>query len=210
LDRSCRELFGQGLEPDLGRRVARLDLAGPTRQVLRVRVTPAGPGLRTDLELAPLGARVRHCTLVVASRPSWSWRHKWSRRAALLGAEREVGTTVGGPLVLPYFLSPGTDTVTETSRGNLVIQGPGAVWRTAPLDDDVLPGVTRREAVVALGDLGERVRVERVPQSGLRDARAAFTTSSLSGAVAVTAVDGHPLAVPPGLLDRLNLRLRVS
>ncbi|MCW2810731.1 MAG: putative para-aminobenzoate synthase component, partial [Friedmanniella sp.] len=210
LDRSCRELFGQGLEPDLGRRVARLDLAGPTRQVLRVRVTPAGPGLRTDLELAPLGARVRHCTLVVASRPSWSWRHKWSRRAALLEAEREVGTTVGGPLVLPYFLSPGTDTVTETSRGNLVIQGPDAVWRTAPLDDDVLPGVTRREAVVALGDLGERVRVERVPQSGLRDARAAFTTSSLSGAVAVTAIDGHPLAVPPGLLDRLNLRLRVS
>jgi hypothetical protein len=58
-----------------------------------------------------------------------------------------------------------------------------------------------------LADAGERVRIASVHPDDLRRGRPVFWTSSLSGAVGVTAVDATPLAVATDLLRMLNERL---
>ena len=123
-----------------------------------------------------------------------SWRHKWADRASLEEAEREAAAS------LPYFTSPARpELITETSRGNLFLLQADGVWCTPPLDEQVLPGVTRREVIDIFDQLHARdprqaaVRIRPCSVEELHQARGAFWTSSLSGAVAVTAVDGHPL-----------------
>ena len=57
----------------------------------------------------------------------------------------------------------------------------------------MLPGVTRREVLDLLAEHGTPVRIRRCPATELPAASGVFWTSSLSGAVPVTAADGHPL-----------------
>jgi para-aminobenzoate synthetase / 4-amino-4-deoxychorismate lyase len=57
----------------------------------------------------------------------------------------------------------------------------------------VLPGVTRREALDLLAQRAGPVQIRPATVSDLRNSAGAFWTSSLSGAVAVDSVDGHPL-----------------
>ena len=97
---------------------------------------------------------------------------------------------------MPYFTVDGA--VTETSRGNLFWRDADGVWHTPPLDEQVLPGVTRREVVELLGHRGTPVRIGAGSVADLHRASGVFWTSSLSGAVPVSAVDGHPL---PGISD---------
>jgi para-aminobenzoate synthetase/4-amino-4-deoxychorismate lyase len=204
LDRSVRELYGQGLPDDLPARVgAALPGAAPSpRQALRVTVRPQSDGLVVELTARRLGPRTASSMLAAAARPEHSWRHKWSDRSALERAARQTSPA------LPYFTAGGA--VTETDRGNLFWLDPSGQWCTPPLDEQVLPGVTRREVLDLLAGDGTPVAVRRVTPAELRRAAGAFWTSSLSGAVAVTAVDGAPLPDRTAYAAALSERLGVG
>jgi branched-subunit amino acid aminotransferase/4-amino-4-deoxychorismate lyase len=112
---------------------------------------------------------------------------------------------------LPYFTSSGrAEDVTETSRGNLFLQDRDGCWCTPPLDERVLPGITRREVLDLLDDQGKPGRIRRCTVDDLRQSGGAFWTSSLSGAVPITAVDGTAMPDITGFTNELNDRLRTS
>jgi para-aminobenzoate synthetase/4-amino-4-deoxychorismate lyase len=187
LDRSCRELFGLGL-PDglvaqIGEHLAATDPGD--RSALRIAARPDRGSLALELTSGRLPARTIRCALVQAIRPERSWRHKWVARDALNRAEQLTNPA------LPYFTRAGS--LTETSRGNLFwLVGTGQ-WCTPPLDEAVLPGVTRREVLDLLAERGSPVLIRPGTVADLQQAGGAFWTSSLSGAVAVDSVDGHRL-----------------
>ena len=139
----------------------------------------------------------------MAGRPDRSWRHKWLDRAALLDAAEQATSPA-----LPYFVADGR--VTETSRGNLFWRGEDGVWCTPPLDEQVLPGVTRREVIDLLDRSGTPVQIRRGLVDDLHRAGGVFWTSSLSGAVAVTAIDDHPVPETAEFLADLNRRLGID
>lgn len=205
LDLSCRELYGTGLPDDLAARVraALAEVEVQPRTVVRLAARSSEAALEIEVGTRTLGPRLERSTLARADRPTVSWRHKWVGRTDFAAAEQLTAPA------LPYFVPDATTGVVESSRGNLFCCGPDGVWRTPPLDEHLLPGVTRREVLDLLRDLAMPVRIERVGAADLRRATAVFWTSSLSGAVAVTAVDAHPLPEPPPLLTELNVRLGV-
>ena len=204
LDRSVRELYGRGLPDDLPARTAAHlgDAIRVPRRALRIAVRPHPDGLTVALSSRPLGARPASSALTLSSRPERSWRHKWSDRAAL-----EQAATRTKP-ALPYFTA--ADRVTETDRGNLFWRDASGQWCTPPLDEEVLPGVTRREVLDLLDGDGTPVAIRRATPAELRRATGAFWTSSLSGAVAVSAVDGTPLPDSTGDAAALSRRLGVG
>ncbi len=81
----------------------------------------------------------------------------------------------------------------ETDRGNVFVVDTDGTLITPPLRDDLLPGITRRAVLDLARDRGWPVRIEPFGVDALHAAAAAFWTSSLSGAVAITAVDGRAL-----------------
>ena len=204
LDRSVRELYGRGLPEDLPARAAvhLADAESMARRALRITARPHPDGLTVELDLRPLGPRTVSSTLALGSRPDRSWRHKWSDRTGLEQAARRASPA------LPYFLAAGM--VTETDRGNLFWRDRSGQWCTPPLDEQVLPGVTRREVLDLLAGEGTPVAIRRASPDELRQAAGAFWTSSLSGAVAVSAVDGTPLPDSTGFTARLSDRLGVG
>jgi para-aminobenzoate synthetase/4-amino-4-deoxychorismate lyase len=161
--------------------------------------------LDLELQAGPLGPRLSSSTLRQQSRPDRSWRHKWIERSAL--AEAEVAASPG----LPFFTARGRpDDITETSRGNLFMQDRDGAWRTPPLDEQVLPGVTRREVLDLFDDLDTPARIQRCTVGDLLQSRGAFWTSSLSGAVPITAVNGQALPDVVEFTAELNKRLGTS
>jgi branched-subunit amino acid aminotransferase/4-amino-4-deoxychorismate lyase len=74
----------------------------------------------------------------------------------------------------------------------------------------VLPGVTRREVLDLFDDQRTPARIRRCSVQELRRSRGAFWTSSLSGAVPITAVDGAELPDVSEFTDELNVRLGTS
>jgi para-aminobenzoate synthetase/4-amino-4-deoxychorismate lyase len=205
LDLSCRELFGLGLPDGL---VARIEhhLAGAdpgVRAALRITARLDHQGsLAVEFTSSRLRPRSTRCTLVHAIRPERSWRHKWLDRAGLQQAERLTDPA------LPYFTNAGS--ITETSRGNLFWRAATGRWSTPPLDEAVLPGVTRREVLDLLAERGDPVQIRPATVSDLQQSRGAFWTSSLSGAVAVDSVDGHPLPDNTDFTLELSRLLRVG
>jgi para-aminobenzoate synthetase/4-amino-4-deoxychorismate lyase len=181
LDRSARELYRRGVPPDLSARAAELAAAATAdRSALRITCTPDGLGL----DLAPAPAPPGSSAVRTGSRGASVWRHKWAERAELAAAERAAGPAA------PLFVAP-DGTVLETSRGNVFVLRADGSLMTAPLRDDLLPGVTRRALLdlardagwaVELCEFGVEEMVRGVP----------FWTSSLSGAVPIHAVDGRP------------------
>jgi para-aminobenzoate synthetase/4-amino-4-deoxychorismate lyase len=204
LDRSVRELYGRGLPAALpARATAHLAELDPVpRRALRVTVRPHSGRLTIELHSRPLGPRLPSSTLVLGTRPDRSWRHKWIDRAALEQAARESAPA------FPYFTAAGS--VTETDRGNLFWLDAAGRWCTPPLDEQVLPGVTRREVLDLLAEDQTPVTVRRATPAELRQAAGAFWTSSLSGAVAVSAVDGTPLPDRSAYTVELSERLGVG
>ena len=204
LDRSCRELYGLGLPDDLAGTVLDRLRGAPAAERLVVRVTarPQHAALQTGVEVHPLGPRRAESTLTLAGRPERTWRHKWLDRAALNAAEQASSPA------LPYFTAAGR--VTETSRGNLFWRDEDGAWCTPPLDEQVLPGVTRREVIDLLDHRDTPVRIRPGGPADLHRANGVFWTSSLSGAVAVTAVDDQQLPDHSEFLAGLNLRLGVE
>jgi para-aminobenzoate synthetase/4-amino-4-deoxychorismate lyase len=213
LDRSCRELYGRGVPDDLaGRIVAAVSRQPPVpRLAIRLQAHPQQGALPITIDIRPLGPRLETSSLRRMPRVERSWRHKWVDRASLEAAEREAGAA------LPYFTPPDRpELITETSRGNLFLKQADGAWCTPPLDEEVLPGITRREVIDILDQLHARderqaaVRIRPSSVDDLRHAHGAFWTSSLSGAVGVTAVDGHPLPDVSKFLSMLNNRLGVA
>lgn len=188
LVRSVRELYGDTLPDDTGPRALRaaVSVADHPRSALRIRVRPRAGRLDVEVSVQPLGRRLRHCDLALASRSDISWRHKWSQRDQLQMAEQRTTPA------LPYFLDPGGH-LAETSRGSLFVQGADGGWRTPPASDHLLPGVTRRALLDALSDRGMRCEIAPISAEEFAAALALVWTSSLSGVVAVGALDSRTL-----------------
>ena len=179
----------------------------PTSNDSRIRVLarPSEGKLDFSLQASPLGPRPASSTLRYQSRPDQSWRHKWTERSALTEAEAAVRPA------LPFFTSRARPhDITETTRGNLFIQDQDGFWCTPPLDEQVLPGVTRREVLDLLDDQQTPARIRRCSVRDLRQSRGAFWTSSLSGAVPITAVDGRALPDVSEFTAELNKLLGTS
>jgi para-aminobenzoate synthetase/4-amino-4-deoxychorismate lyase len=207
LDRSCRELYGEGIPDDLAGQITTavtgVDAGSVARRVIRLVVRPEVTGLAFDVSVAALGPRPSGSSLALAARPERCWRHKWADRRELERAEQEQGRH------LPYFLTP-AEQVAETSRGNLFCQRSDGVWLTPPLDDNLLPGVTRREVLDLFVRATIPLSIEFFSAQTLRRSAAAFWTSSLSGAVPVTAVDGFQLSEPQAVVAMLNAELGID
>jgi para-aminobenzoate synthetase/4-amino-4-deoxychorismate lyase len=207
LDRSCRELYGHGVPDDLANAAHKLAgvHADEQRLVIRVLARPSEGKLDLSLGASPLGLRPASSALRHCSRPDHSWRHKWAERSALTEAEAAVRPA------LPFFTSLARPhDITETTRGNLFMQDRDGVWCTPPLDEQVLPGVTRREVLDLLDDQRTPVRIRRCSAQELRQSRGAFWTSSLSGAVPITVVDGAELPDISEFTEELNVWLGTS
>jgi para-aminobenzoate synthetase / 4-amino-4-deoxychorismate lyase len=206
LDRSCRELYGHGIPDDLPDAAYQLASLHSDRDRLAIRVLarPSDGRLGFNLDASPLGARPASSTLRYQPRPDRSWRHKWIERSALVDAEAAVVPA------LPFFTSRSRiQHITETSRGNLFIRDQDGFWCTPPLDERVLPGVTRREVLDLLADRGAPARIRRCSVQELRQSRGAFWTSSLSGTVPITAVDGTALPDVSEFTANLNGELDI-
>ncbi|HEX5906237.1 MAG TPA: chorismate-binding protein [Propionibacteriaceae bacterium] len=206
LDRSCRELYGRGIPDDLAatvRQLARVH-ADQHRLAIRVLARPSEGRLELNLQAGPLGPKPASSALRHQTRPEHSWRHKWVERSALTGAEAAVKPA------MPFFTSKARPhAITETTRGNLFLQDDDGVWCTPPLDEQVLPGVTRREVLDLLDDQRTPARIRRCSVQDLLRSRGAFWTSSLSGAVPITAVDGTVLPDVSDFTAELNKQLGV-
>jgi para-aminobenzoate synthetase / 4-amino-4-deoxychorismate lyase len=206
LDRSCRELYRRGMPDDLAGaayELARLHAHQP-RLAIRILARPTKTMLDLSLQARPLGPRPASSSLRHQSRPDRSWRHKWIERQALDATEAAALPD------LPFFTSPvRPHDIAETSRGNLFVQDRDGVWCTPPLDEQVLPGVTRREVMDLLDDQGTPVRIRRCSVQDLLQSRGAFWTSSLSGAVPITAVEGRALPDVTAFTAELSDRLGV-
>jgi para-aminobenzoate synthetase / 4-amino-4-deoxychorismate lyase len=190
LDRSCRELYGYGIPDDLAAAAYELAREHPndSRLAIRILARPNGGSLQIRLDVRRLGVRPASSNLRHQLRPDRSWRHKWIERSALDEAETAVSPD------LPFFTSErAAHDVSETSRGNIFLLDRDGFWCTPPLDEQVLPGVTRREVVDLLHDQRTPVVIRRCSVQDLLQSRGAFWTSSLSGAVPITAVDGTEL-----------------
>jgi para-aminobenzoate synthetase/4-amino-4-deoxychorismate lyase len=185
LDRSCRELYGRGVPAGLARQSgAAAAAAGPGRAALRVVLTPARGGLQASVTCRPAPSPPTRSAAALSTRPAGSWRHKWADRSALSDSEELAAPAV------PVFLDA-DEHVLETSRGNIfLVDDSGLV--TPPLGDGLLPGVTRAAVLDLARDEGWLVDLRPIPLAELRSS-AAFWTSSLSGAVAITRVDGQDL-----------------
>jgi para-aminobenzoate synthetase/4-amino-4-deoxychorismate lyase len=131
--------------------------------------------------------------LDVVTRPG-VWRHKWADRSWIEVGERAYR----GPL---YVAADGA--VLETARGNVFVLDRDGVLVTPPLRDDLLPGVTRRAILDLARDRGWAARIESFGVDAVYDAAAVFWTSSLSGVVPITAVDGRALTVTTAAGSRL-------
>jgi para-aminobenzoate synthetase/4-amino-4-deoxychorismate lyase len=206
LDRSCRELYGHGISDDLAGAARHLASAHADQDRLAIRVLarPSEGRLDLSLDARPLGARPHSSMLSYQSRPDRSWRHKWIERSAL--AEAEVAASPAQPF---FTARTRPHAITETSRGNLFIQDQHGLWCTPPLDEQVLPGVTRREVLDLLDDRRTPARIRPCSVQELHQSRGAFWTSSLSGAVPITAVDGTALPDVSDFTAELNDQLGI-
>lgn len=208
LDRSCRELYGEGPPDDLAARittaVAVPEVDSAVRRVVRVIARPDVAGLTFDVGVADLGPRPGASSLALAARSDLCWRHKWADRRQLERVEQQQDAG------LPYFLTAAGGHVAEASRGNLFCQRSDGVWLTPPLDHSLLPGVTRREVLDLFLRAAIPISIEFFSAQTLRHSAAAFWTSSLSGAVPVTAVDGFQLPRPQVLVAMLNAEMGIG
>jgi para-aminobenzoate synthetase / 4-amino-4-deoxychorismate lyase len=177
LDRSCRELYGAGLPPELATRVVEAAKNVPAgRSVLRVIVDPA---FEIDVLAAPAGPPTGPLAADIVVRAEGTWRHKWADRSWAAGADTAL------------FAAP-DGTVLETARGNVFLIEADGTLVTPPLRDDLLPGVTRRALLDLALDAGRPTALRAFDVAELTG-RPAFWTSSLSGAVPIHSVDGVEL-----------------
>jgi branched-subunit amino acid aminotransferase/4-amino-4-deoxychorismate lyase len=152
-------------------------------------LVPAGA---VTVHAAAAGPRPSGSAVVTSRRPG-VWRHKWADR---------TWADEFGPTEQLFVGADGT--ALETTRGNVFLLDAGGGLTTAPLRDDLLPGVTRRAVLDLARDRGWPARIEPFPVSAVETAAAAFWTSSLSGVVPITSVDGRAQPIDPRAMRRLD------
>jgi para-aminobenzoate synthetase/4-amino-4-deoxychorismate lyase len=188
LDRSSREVYRRGLPSETSARAgSAAQHAGPGCVTLRVHLRDDGD-VRVDAgrRLTPPTASA----LRTVPGRSGLWRHKWADRAYFDDMAARLGRDGSEPLFL------GSDgTVLETHRGNVFLLLEDGTLVTAPLGDDVLPGITRRAVLDLARDDGRPTQLRPFGVAELVQ-HAAFWTSSLSAAVPIASVDG--IALPRG------------
>jgi D-alanine transaminase len=86
--------------------------------------------------------------------------------------------------------------VTEGSSSNVMIYEGGLV-KTPPLDDSILPGVTRQEIIEIAKTEGLRVQENMISQGELESANEVFLVGTTIEVLPVTTIDGKP--VGPGV-----------
>jgi para-aminobenzoate synthetase / 4-amino-4-deoxychorismate lyase len=178
LDRSCRELYGHGIPPDLAATVQARGAGGTAIRVV------ARPGEPISVTASSAPARREPSAVRLVHERRGLWRHKWAAREFLAEAERTHG--------VPLFVAD-DETVLETSRGNVFLVRDDGILVTPPLRDDLLPGITRRALLDLARDLGRPTLLAAFTVAELLAAAGAFWTSSLSGLVPIASVDGQPL-----------------
>jgi para-aminobenzoate synthetase/4-amino-4-deoxychorismate lyase len=199
LDRSARELYDQSIltagAGELAERIRASVAATSGRWAVRAVLVPGAglSGVAVEVSAALARPRPSESRLDVVTRPG-VWRHKWADRSWIEVGERAYR----GPL---YAAADGT--VLETARGNVFVLDHDGVLVTPPLRDDLLPGVTRRAILDLARDRGWAARIESFGVDAVYDAAAVFWTSSLSGVVPITAVDGRALTVTTAAGARL-------
>ncbi len=176
LERSVEELYGRGLSDDIDARVRAAAAGGVGRRRVRVAVAPDGS---VEISSAAAGNQPGGSALVTARRPGGLWRHKWADRS-----------WIGRPDSL-YVDDRGF--VLETERGNVFAVTAQGQLVTAPLDDDVLPGVTRRYLLDRAADHEIGVEIRPLPLAELLSSAGAFWTSCLALVVPIDSIDGRPI-----------------
>jgi D-alanine transaminase len=94
--------------------------------------------------------------------------------------------------------------VTETSHANVMAVVDGTVW-THPIDNSVLPGVTREVVLELARSAGIAVREEAMTVDAFRRANEVFLVGTLSDVMPIVKVDGKP--VGDGKPGPVSLRL---
>lgn len=191
LAESAQEVLGMRLPSDLEDRVRG---AAEALAEGRLRITLGSQGVHVDS--GPPAPTPSPRQLVTVNGRTGSWRHKWCDRRQVAEAEQLVGHGH-----VPLFAAD-DGRLLETATANLLVLD-GTALLTPPLSDDLLPGVTREAVLTAAGAVGMTVE-----ECDLRAAdvlgRPAFTTSSLTGVVAVASLDGQPLPQDAAAADRLR------
>ncbi|HEV2886689.1 MAG TPA: chorismate-binding protein [Jatrophihabitans sp.] len=197
LQASCLELYRRGLPAELARQLDEAVSEAIGRHRVRLRW---GPGLRrAEIEVAAVPVRWSPVALHCRAGRQGSWRHKWADRNWLDGLERNGSW--------PLFTEPGPDgqeLALETSRGNIAILCRAGVLRTPALEENILPGITRRRLLDAAFDRGWPVLLGPVLLSEVRTARLVLSLSSIRGVAAVDSLDGERLDADPALLAEIG------
>ncbi|MBZ5710290.1 aminotransferase class IV [Nannocystis pusilla] len=95
--------------------------------------------------------------------------------------------------------------VAEGATSNVFAVLQGVVY-TPPVDTGILPGITRAAVLDLAGKLGISAQESALHPFDVRCADEVFLTSSVRGPIAVTSVDGHPIAA--GTEGPLTARIR--
>jgi len=92
--------------------------------------------------------------------------------------------------------------VVEAASSNLFWIQQGNIF-TPPLGAGLLPGITRAVTIEICQNLGMPANERSVTTDELYRAEGIFLTQSAFGVVAINALDGHPISVPP-LIQQLH------
>jgi len=99
------------------------------------------------------------------------------------------------------LLNP-ADEVAEATSANLFWIQSGQIF-TPPLGVGLLPGITRAVTMEICERLGIAAQEKAIQAEALRRAEGAFLTQSAFGVIAINALDGQPMPVPP-LIHQLH------
>ena len=187
MDASLENLYGTRLPTEAQQLVARR-AAGLELGRLRLTVAPSdsGAGLTYEVETGSLDRSLHFPTRRVALRPLRVSRglgcHKWVDRGAL---------PASAPNEAPLLVD--RDEVLEVAWANVFAVRQGALF-TPPLDERILPGVTRA-TMIELAIAREIEVIEDVLSlEALSRADEVFLTNSIRGVESVDSVAGVPLA----------------
>jgi para-aminobenzoate synthetase/4-amino-4-deoxychorismate lyase len=190
LEASVAALYRRPLPRSLRRRTETLASEAAFAR-LRVALVPESSTLRVDIALTPMPAELAmdHApkSTVVESRAlaNGLGPHKWVDRDIIEHFEDLCAPAV------PLFVDA-LGTILEGSRANVFVQV-GDALITPPLDNRILPGITRQRVIALAGPLRIRICEEPVALSELLAGDGAFLTGSLRGITPIAECDGRPL-----------------
>ncbi len=196
---SLATLFAAQLPPQLAEE-ARERARGTGLGRMRITVDPDGRAAKLEIEAVDpadffpgeeRGAALRSLPCDGGLGP-----HKWADR-------RRLGELAGGPV--PLLLD--RDQVLEAGRANVFVAIGNALF-TPRADGRILPGVSRRGAIVAAREAGIEVEERQLTRDELLAADEVFLTGSVRGVERARSLDDVPLPAAGELSRRVGEGLR--